>query len=143
MTGKSAPFDGTRQAGSPSSRDGPDLMIDSDFHVAGHKPIRTSWDCPRCAAPFPCEPSRELLRADLGAIPLAMLMWAMFNAAVVDLGDSAPPAGELFDRFIRWTRPNQLGQPLTSDPDRWRGYRVVIAVLRQQGTRHAVEKRPE
>lgn len=74
------------------------------FSVDGHEPQRTSWVCQRCDAPFPCEPARQVFRACLGAIPLAMFVWAAFNAAVLDLGDNAPPVGDLFDRFIRWTR---------------------------------------
>jgi hypothetical protein len=106
-------------------------MIDSEFGVAGHRPHRRTWDCQRCGAPYPCEPARAGLRECLGAIPLAMFTWAAFNAAVIDLGDSAPPAEDLFDRFIRWTRTDPPGQRPTSGRDQWRGYGTVIAALRQ------------
>jgi hypothetical protein len=66
-----------------------------------------------------------------------MFMWAMLNAAVLDLGDSAPAAGELFERFIRWTRTDPSDQRPTSEPDLWRGYNIVIAAVR-----HAQQERP-
>lgn len=104
-------------------------MIDPEFSVGDHRPDRTSWDCRTCGAPFPCAPARQALWEDLGSIPLAMFMWAALRTAVADLGDGARPAEELFDRFIGWTRTSPPGPPPGSRPDRWYGYRTVVAAL--------------
>jgi hypothetical protein len=55
-----------------------------------------------CGKPWPCDPARESLAAQLGPTPLAMYMWANLEEAVNDL--TALPASEAFHRFIAWTR---------------------------------------
>lgn len=66
-------------------------------HIAG----RPSWDCLVCEKPWPCDPAREHLAADMDRVQLAITMWNYLEEAVSDL-PPAPPT-ELFDRFLRWT----------------------------------------
>jgi hypothetical protein len=104
-------------------------VIDPEFSVGDHRPDRTSWDCRKCGAPFPCAPARQALREELGSIPLAMFMWAALRSVVDDLGDGAPPAEDLFDRFIGWTRTGPPRTAPRSRSDLWYGYSNVIAAL--------------
>lgn len=78
-------------------------MINGSVNCDGHEPDRATWDCRRCGAPFPCDPAREALTGSLPAAQLAIHAWELLEAAVFDLVPTTPPAGELFDRFIRWT----------------------------------------
>lgn len=79
-------------------------MINGSVGADGHEPERATWDCERCGASFPCDPVREALSGSLDPVQLAIHAWNMLEAAVFDLGPATPPAGELFDRFIHWTR---------------------------------------
>jgi hypothetical protein len=67
-----------------------------------HIADRPSWDCLACGKPWPCDPAREDLAAELGPTQLAMYMWASLEEAANDV--CALPVGEAFDRFIAWTR---------------------------------------
>ncbi|SDT11852.1 hypothetical protein [Actinoplanes derwentensis] len=104
-------------------------MIDPEFSVDNHQPDRTSWTCRSCGASFPCAPARQALREHLGSIPLAMFMWAALRTAVADLGDGAPPAEDLYARFIRCTRTGPPGPSPRSKTDPWHGYHTVVAAL--------------
>ena len=72
-----------------------------------HRPHRPSWDCLSCGRPWPCDPAREDLAAQLDAISLAMYAWQCLEEAAGEL--PATPPQELFDRFIRWTRRRFTG----------------------------------
>jgi hypothetical protein len=67
-------------------------------HTAG----RPSWDCRACGKPWPCDPARESLLSEMDRSSLAIYMWANLEEAVGNLPGGPP--GELFDRFIHWTR---------------------------------------
>ena len=67
-----------------------------------HVPDRPSWACRVCARPWPCEPARVDMCAEMDLVALAAYMWLNLEDAVLELADL--PAGELFDRFISWTR---------------------------------------
>jgi hypothetical protein len=67
-----------------------------------HDPARPSWDCRSCGKTWPCSPARESLVREMDRVTLAIYMWLNLEDAVAEL--SATPAGELFDRFIAWTR---------------------------------------
>jgi hypothetical protein len=69
--------------------------------VRVHAPERPSWDCLACGQPWPCDPAREELKADLDRVSLAIYMWNQLEVAVRDLPPT-PPA-EIFERFIKWT----------------------------------------
>lgn len=71
-------------------------MAESE-HVA-HRP---SWDCLACGKPWPCDPAREELRTEMDLVQLAIYMWANLEEAV---GDMPVSMGDMFDRFISWTR---------------------------------------
>ena len=88
-------------------------MINGPFGADGHGPDRATWDCKSCRAPFPCDPAREDLVGSLHPVQLAIRAWVMLETAVFDLGPATPPSGELFDRFIHWTRtsPTHLHAP--------------------------------
>ncbi|MEU4429002.1 hypothetical protein AB0F81_51060 [Actinoplanes sp. NPDC024001] len=68
---------------------------------AEHTPDRPSWQCRACGLPWPCDPARERLTAELGRVDLAVLMWDHLEEAARDMPKT--PASELFDRFLRWT----------------------------------------
>lgn len=65
-----------------------------------HIETRPSWDCLACDKPWPCDPAREALVLELSATSLRIHMWIRLEVAAEDL--PASPAGELFDRFLRW-----------------------------------------
>ena len=68
-----------------------------------HSAERPSWDCKVCGQAWPCAPAREELVAEYGrGTSLAMLGWGYLEEAVADLPEGPP--GELFDRFISWTK---------------------------------------
>lgn len=69
---------------------------------AGHHPARPSWDCVACGRPWPCDPARESLASRLDMIGLAMYGWDRLEEAAGELPGTPP--GELFDRFVSWTR---------------------------------------
>jgi hypothetical protein len=70
--------------------------------MSEHVGERPSWDCRSCGRPWPCDPAREALAAELGPIQLAMYAWANLEQAAGDL--PGMPVGEMFDRFLAWTR---------------------------------------
>ena len=67
-----------------------------------HLPQRPTWDCRACDKPWPCDPAREGLAAELGTTELAVYAAAHLQVAAADM-PTAPPA-ELYDRFIGWVR---------------------------------------
>jgi hypothetical protein len=69
--------------------------------VRTHTPERPSWDCLACGQPWPCDPAREELKAELDRVSLAIYMWNRLEESVRDLPPT-PPA-EIFERFIKWT----------------------------------------
>ena len=73
-------------------------MSDHGEHIAE----RPSWDCLSCGNPWPCDPARELLATEMGAVQLAMYGWTNLEEAAQDMPTILP--SELFDRFLAWTR---------------------------------------
>ncbi len=73
-----------------------------DYGMTPHVAVRPSWDCVACDEPWPCDPAREALTAELSATSLRIHMWSRLEVAAGDL--PTMPARELFDRFLRWTR---------------------------------------
>jgi hypothetical protein len=69
---------------------------------AEHTPHRPSWDCEICCAPWPCWRAREVMLEEATGTYLTLRMGTELIAAVED--DLRVPPGELFDRFISWTR---------------------------------------
>ena len=67
-----------------------------------HIAERPSWDCRACARPWPCDPAREGLVAELDPVQLAMHAWLNLEEAAQDLPFAS--ADEMFDRFLAWTR---------------------------------------
>jgi hypothetical protein len=67
-----------------------------------HQPGRPSWDCTGCGRPWPCDPVREELVSTMDAVQVAVYAGTQLEEAVRDLPATAP--GELFDRFLAWTR---------------------------------------
>jgi hypothetical protein len=70
--------------------------------VREHLPERPSWDCLSCGKPWPCDPAREELVGRLDRIGLAMYAWDRLEEAAGELPQA--PVGELFERFLAWTR---------------------------------------
>ena len=67
-----------------------------------HSAARPSWDCRVCDQPWPCDPAREALVAEMGLVQLAVFMWSNLEEAAGDL--PTMPVAAAFDRFIAWTR---------------------------------------
>jgi hypothetical protein len=70
-------------------------MID---HIAE----RPSWDCVACGKPWPCDPARKALTAEMNRVQLAMYLWGNLEEAVGDV--PGMPVAEAYERFIAWTR---------------------------------------
>jgi hypothetical protein len=66
-----------------------------------HIEARPSWDCRACGKPWPCDPTRDALAAELQPTSLRIHMWLRLEVAAEDLPET--PAGEMFDRFLHWT----------------------------------------
>jgi len=67
-----------------------------------HGPDRPSWVCRVCARPWPCDPAQVDMRAEMDRVALAIYMWLNLQDAVLER--PGLPTGELFERFISWTR---------------------------------------
>lgn len=69
-----------------------------------HPPTRPGWHCERCDAPWPCDTARMQLAEQYGAdrVGLSLHMGGRLVQAVRELPTTAP--GELFERFVQWTR---------------------------------------
>ncbi|MFY1637751.1 hypothetical protein ACN27F_31520 [Solwaraspora sp. WMMB335] len=76
-----------------------------------HLPVRPSWACTICGAPWPCPPARHRLTADLDQVALGVYAAELMAQAAHDLPDIS--AADLFDRFLSWTRDPNGG----FDPD--------------------------
>jgi len=72
-----------------------------------HQPQRPTWRCAGCAEPWPCPTARAYLVRVVGPVQLAMIMATRLTEAATDL--PGPEPGELWDRFVAWTRRG--GQP--------------------------------
>jgi hypothetical protein len=70
------------------------------WDAAQHIEVRPSWDCIACEKPWPCDPAREALAAELQPTALRIHMWLRLEVAAGDLPTT--PAGELFERFLGW-----------------------------------------
>jgi hypothetical protein len=72
--------------------------------VGLHSPMRPSWNCSGCSAPWPCPTKRRQLLAEFHGAPtsLGLLMAVRMSDAAVDLHDV--PAGEIHRRFLGWIR---------------------------------------
>ena len=68
-----------------------------------HEPGRPEWDCLGCGKPFPCDPAREHLTAELDEIELAHLAERWVYESCQDIPNM--PADERFARFLAWTAP--------------------------------------
>ncbi len=67
-----------------------------------HVAKRPSWDCRACDKPWPCDPAREALMAEMDITALRMYLWINLEEAMGDL--PATPVREVFERFLAWTR---------------------------------------
>ena len=70
--------------------------------MSEHIADRPSWTCRACGKPWPCDPARAQLVAEMGQTELAMYAWATLEDAAQDL--PGVPVAEAFDRFLAWTR---------------------------------------
>jgi hypothetical protein len=66
-----------------------------------HWPRRPSWDCLRCARPWPCDPARESLAHD-DANTRNIYLSIQMEQATEDMPTA--PADDLYERFLGWTR---------------------------------------
>jgi hypothetical protein len=66
-----------------------------------HVERRPSWDCGACGKPWPCDPAREELTAELSPTRLRIHVWMRLEVAAFDMPEG--PVTELFERFIHWT----------------------------------------
>lgn len=73
-----------------------------------HQPLRPSWDCAACGQPWPCRPARERMAAEADT-SLRIAAWSWLEEAMRDMPDA--PAGQLWQRFVGWTRTGKAGEP--------------------------------
>jgi hypothetical protein len=66
-----------------------------------HFAVRPSWDCGTCEKPWPCDPARERLSAEMDATQLRIFMWLNLEQAAEQLPGLA--VDEAFHRFLAWT----------------------------------------
>lgn len=76
--------------------------------MTAHLPVRPKWECRGCGEAWPCQNKRaELVIEYAGAeVSLGVLMAMRHCDAAGELPDI--PAGELYQRFVGWTRRRQL-----------------------------------
>jgi hypothetical protein len=67
-----------------------------------HLPDRPSWDCVACCREWPCDPAQIALAHALSARWVSIMMSEWMFLAASELIGAIP--GELFDRFLLWTR---------------------------------------
>lgn len=69
-----------------------------------HPPLRPSWDCGTCSAPWPCHPARVELaeRYASDRIGLAAYVGAQLDHAAREMPTIG--VGDLFERFVEWTK---------------------------------------
>lgn len=69
-----------------------------------HTPRRPQWDCRTCKEAWPCEPARVRLAEAYGRdrVGLAMYCGSLHPVASEELPAATP--GELWERFVGWTR---------------------------------------
>lgn len=92
-----APADDAWPRMAPAPIDPMTMMWDAE-----HEPAKPSWDCQRCGDRWPCEPARDHMVMYLGRIALAVHMADCLYEAAGDLRNLPP--GQLFQRFVKWTR---------------------------------------
>ncbi|MFK3980747.1 hypothetical protein ACI2K4_10280 [Micromonospora sp. NPDC050397] len=68
-----------------------------------HACAQPTWRCTACEQPWPCPPARQALADQFGTdrVGLSVYMGEMLAPAARDIRLSP---GELWDRFIDWTR---------------------------------------
>lgn len=67
-----------------------------------HPASRPSWLCAADGRPWPCDPAREQLAAEMSGTDLTLWMATLMIAAARE--DPSTPPSELYERFIAWTR---------------------------------------
>lgn len=72
-----------------------------------HLAERPTWDCRACERPWPCDPAREALAAELGRTELTLYLSGHLDEAARELPGA--PAAELYDRFLGWSRQIPVG----------------------------------
>lgn len=108
--GGATPLQPRRTGVGMSVRNAPPVPNRSTRAVRPHRPMRPTWLCRVCAAPWPCQPARLLLGLEYRGdrIGLAIYMAGMLFDATGDLlalnPNPGPQPADLFARFISWTR---------------------------------------
>jgi hypothetical protein len=67
-----------------------------------HPVSRPSWLCGNCGRPWPCDPAREQLAAEMAGTDLTLWMATLMVAAARE--DPAIRPSELYERFLGWAR---------------------------------------
>ncbi len=98
-----------------------------------HLPVRRTWSCDGCGAPWPCRPAREELLAEYhdATAALAMYMTCAYLECVVDLPDR--PAGELYGRFFGWLYFRNPVNRMTEADRRARAADELSALTQEMG----------
>jgi hypothetical protein len=73
-----------------------------------HRPDRPSWLCGHCGQDWPCSPARVELGEQYAGdrVGLSVYMAAQHGQAAGEISATVPP-GELYERFLAWTRPRK------------------------------------
>jgi hypothetical protein len=77
--------------------------------VPEHLPDQPAWTCGTCGQDWPCDPARERAKLEHRDDPVGLSVYfgALLGIAAAEIPSRVTP-GELFDRFIAWTRPQPL-----------------------------------
>jgi hypothetical protein len=76
---------------------------------AEHLPDQPAWVCGTCGKDWPCDPARERAKLEHQADPVGLSVYfgALLGVAASEIPVRVTP-GELYERFIAWTRPTPL-----------------------------------
>jgi hypothetical protein len=75
-----------------------------------HHPLRPHWSCRTCGLPWPCEPARVRLRAEVDGDPVvAVHVFGLWLHASQDL--AGVPAADLRARFLGWLGGEPADEP--------------------------------
>jgi hypothetical protein len=69
-----------------------------------HVPIRPDWTCAGCNRPWPCDHTKQRMRAEYQDAGVSL--WLVMGMRLLDAAEDLHnlPAGELHARFLGWIR---------------------------------------
>lgn len=81
---------------------GPEPEPTSD--TAAHPPCRPTWECLTCGEAWPCPVARDQIAAQWGSDRVGLSVYLGIQMERAAAETTQVTAGELFGRFLSWTR---------------------------------------